>query len=88
DRSAAAAARPAIRPAWVVPRPQEALDRLRALCSLHDVKLVQRRVGEVWWLDAEVPAAQRSALQPGLAELGLQLPADGRLRLRLERGAP
>ncbi|MFM2121034.1 MAG: hypothetical protein RL722_2502 [Pseudomonadota bacterium] len=87
-RSAAAAARPAIRPAWVVPRPQEALDRLRALCSLHDVKLVQRRVGEVWWLDAEVPAAQRSALQPGLAELGLQLPADGRLRLRLERGAP
>ncbi|MFM2067208.1 MAG: hypothetical protein RLZZ584_2117, partial [Pseudomonadota bacterium] len=66
-----------------VSHPHQTTARLRTLLQQRGVALKVAFDGPAWLVDAEVPAGRRADLAAPLAELGLALPADGRLHLRL-----
>jgi predicted nucleotide-binding protein len=71
------------RPRVFVPHPHETVARLRTLLQQRNLALKVVFDGPAWLLDADVPGNRRAELAASLADLGLTLPADGQLRLRL-----
>jgi hypothetical protein len=64
-------------------RPAEEAEQVRALLAAQGVtaKLTPRE--RLVWLEADVPAEKRAAVEAALRARGITLPDDGRLRLRL-----
>jgi hypothetical protein len=63
--------------------PAEEAEQVRALLAAQGVtaKLAPRE--RLVWLEADVPAEKRAAVEAALRTRGIALPGDGRLRLRL-----
>jgi hypothetical protein len=84
NASATSAARTAAqRQRLSVPQPGEAAAQLEDLLRQQDIPYAMRITPGVWLLDADVPEAKRPGLIEPLRKFRLELPADGKLRVRL-----
>lgn len=66
-----------------MPRPADAAAQIEELLRQQDVTYAMRISPDDWLLDADVPAARRQALIEPLRRFRLELPADGKLRVRI-----
>lgn len=80
---ATAASATAPRQRLSVPQPADAAAQLEELLRQQDITYALRITPGVWLLDADVPEGKRPALVEPLRKFRLELPADGKLRVRI-----